>query len=178
MRLTVTAPGHTRWHSLSDFSFLFIVVLYFFCGRNHLLRISGSFIYLSPLTFPSGTSFFGEQGLCVVHRILVSRILPDTIVVIQILVEQSNLYNWVAFFLPSLAHSYWFSFIDSDAVYCVTFPTVSFSEGWVWMGMPWGLWDLSSLTRDWTQALRWKCEVLTSGLPGNSHYNYLLLWCT
>ena len=31
-----------------------------------------------------------------------------------------------------------------------------------------GLWDLSSLTRDWTGPWQWECRVLTSGQPGNS----------
>ena len=30
------------------------------------------------------------------------------------------------------------------------------------------LWDLSSLTRDQTQALQWKAQSLTTGLPGKS----------
>ena len=35
--------------------------------------------------------------------------------------------------------------------------------------MPWSLWDLSSLTRDWTWGpLQWKGSVLTTGPPGNS----------
>ena len=39
--------------------------------------------------------------------------------------------------------------------------------------VPQGLWDLSSLTRDQTHAPRllWKCDVLTTGLPGNSLEN-------
>ena len=31
-----------------------------------------------------------------------------------------------------------------------------------------GLWDLSSLTRDWTKPWQWQCWVLTTGQPGNS----------
>ena len=34
--------------------------------------------------------------------------------------------------------------------------------------IPRGLWDINSLTRDSTQAPRWKRGVLTTGLPGNS----------
>ena len=34
--------------------------------------------------------------------------------------------------------------------------------------MLFSLWDLSSLIRDWTWALQWKCQVLTTGPPGNS----------
>lgn len=35
------------------------------------------------------------------------------------------------------------------------------------------LWDLSSLTKkDWTCAWRWKCGVLTTGLPGSSPMGY------
>ena len=41
-----------------------------------------------------------------------------------------------------------------------------------------GLWDLSSLTRDWTHApLPWKRRVLTTWLPGSPHFcfNRILL---
>ena len=36
------------------------------------------------------------------------------------------------------------------------------------------LWDLSSLTRDWTQAWQWKHQVLTTGPPGNSPFHSFL----
>ena len=37
----------------------------------------------------------------------------------------------------------------------------------IWLGIL--VWDLRSLTRTWTQALKqWKCQVLNTGLPGNS----------
>ena len=43
---------------------------------------------------------------------------------------------------------------------------------------PRGMWDLSSLTRDWTHApLQWKCRILTTGPPGDSLI-CLLNWYT
>ena len=47
------------------------------------------------------------------------------------------------------------------------------------MAIPRGLWDLISLTRGWTRAQQWKCPVLITGPPGNSHHyslkNHLVL---
>ena len=43
--------------------------------------------------------------------------------------------------------------------------------------MPCGLWDLHSLTRDWTHVLarQLKCRVLTAGLPGNPFFSFSFL---
>ena len=39
----------------------------------------------------------------------------------------------------------------------------------LFLSMPCGMWDLSSLTRDQTSTpLQWWCRVLTTGQPGNS----------
>ena len=39
-----------------------------------------------------------------------------------------------------------------------------------------GMWDLSSLTRDWTQAQQWDHWVPTTGQPGNSSETILFWW--
>ena len=38
------------------------------------------------------------------------------------------------------------------------------------LAMPYGMWDLSSLTKCWTRALRVKCGALTTGLPGKFYH--------
>jgi hypothetical protein len=46
------------------------------------------------------------------------------------------------------------------------------------LAAPHGLQDLSSPTRNWTRApVQWKCRVLTTGPPGNSHFNLLVYHC-
>ena len=43
---------------------------------------------------------------------------------------------------------------------------------------PWGKWDLSSLTRDWTHTATLEDEILTTGPPGKSHILFhSKRWC-
>ena len=44
--------------------------------------------------------------------------------------------------------------------------------------VPPGLWNLNSLTRDWTLAQQWKCWVLTTGLPENSLHVHIFIFFT
>ena len=60
------------------------------------------------------------------------------------------------------------SFMKVEIPFCSVFVHSMLFFGF-WQSMPFSLWDLSSLTRDWMQARQWKLGILITRSPGNSH---------